>query len=491
MKKLFLFINIIALLSGAISCKKDSGEMELPSIAYKALTDTTSIYYGNYKNYPKEIYKLPIGIFDASTDAFCVLEKFLTMDKFNNITGKMKPDGIADFGGENFQYLADNANGPYRAYLPDNEPFLKELILKSVIFLMGRSYYNLNIDDFKSGVKEPVKCIILASNIGSVTSSEDVSNFIKKSGTGVVVVETMEAGIRDMLENMNSNENYSIGILSPEQIITPREYEAIIRKKAAEEGIRGVLQIFNQEAVGLDQAIIGNSDYIDTKADSVRDDYKGPTIGISYNNIDLSLMDRYNFDMSNNALLYKVNNGKYTNIQLNSVGNYVRYHLVSLMERHRRSGSKIPISSIILSSYRYHQVKDILNKVIKELYDYNRDGIYLYRNSISPDFRFIDPVECAAIECYLKLRESGKLALRAQKTELSAFISVPSYDLPEAYLNPDGSLTDSIKLHRVPGTDDIITKIVPFAPRYVDSHTMSAIVQRVPNTYSLIRNTLF
>lgn len=489
--KIKSWILIIALSLAAISCKEDIEVVNLPEIANKALHDTTSVYYGNYEEYPDDISRLPIGIFDSSSDAFCVLEQFFTMDLFNNITGKEEPDGIADFAGENFQYLADKANGPYRLYMPDHKDIMVDLAFQNVFFLMESNFYNLYFDDFKSGVKEPVKCIVMASNLVSAVAGEDIKTFIDKTGTGVEIIDPMQSGINALFEEKNLDEDYAVGALLPENFISMPEYEKLIRKQADKVGMKGLLQIFSQEAAGLNQAIKGNVDYIDPEAVTVRENYKGPKIGPNDNDIDLILMDRYNFNMKDNALLYSAENGKYTNIQLNSIENYVKFHLVTLVERHRRSGSKIPISSIVLSSYLYNRVDSIIKNEITELYNYNRDGIYLYRNVISPDIKFIDPVQYAAKECYNLLRRSGKLALRAQRTQLSAFISVPNYNLSDQIDNPEECMTDSLKLSRKPGEEDILTKIIPFSPRYIDEAKMQLIINHLPQTYTLIRNTLY
>ena len=248
--------------------------------------------------------------------------------------------------------------------------------------------------------------------------------------------------------------------------------------------------MLNQEAVGLDAAIKGDTAYVDTSAVVARGSYEGPVSGVSYNNIDMSLFDRYGFDTRGNALLYP-GKGDISGVQLNSVENYVRFHLVSMIERHRRSGSRVPISSIILADGSYAQVRGVLEEVMDELYNYRRGGIYLYRSGISPDFRFIDPAECAAVEAYKILRNDHNLALRGDLTRLESFISLPSASLPEDVLNPDGTMKDGFKYGRQCGDEELTTKVVPFAPRYVSPEIMNYIERNNSEVYSLIRNYLY
>jgi len=64
---------------------------------------------------------LPIGVFDSGTGGLTVLEALLTLDAFNNETGKPGSDGKLDFSKEYFQYLADQANMPYGNYAAANK----------------------------------------------------------------------------------------------------------------------------------------------------------------------------------------------------------------------------------------------------------------------------------------------------------------------------------------------------------------------------------
>ncbi len=471
------------------SCRDDEGEEALLPIAQKALTDTASVYYIGADRYPQDISGLPIGVLDCSVNGFEVVERLLTLDCFDNITGKPEPDGIIDFGGENIQFLSDRANGPYGGYIEVGSlDFLKEQVLSNTIFLMSDDYFNLAGDEYRSGFKEPVKMIIVSSPVADLRVLPDINNFLEQSGTGVKAIGVVEAGIQEAVSDVDEDGNLCVGVLFAPDGVSSIEYESMIRKSVGNTG--GKVQVLNQEAVGLDAAIKGDTAYVDTTAVVARDSYAGPVAGVSYNNIDMSLFDRYGFDTQDNALLY-VRKGDLPGVQLNSVENYARFHLVSMIERHRRSGSRVPISSIILADGSYAQIRDILEEVMDELYNYRRGGIYLYRSVISPDFRFIDPAECAAAEAYKVLRNDRNLALRGELTRLESFITMPSASLPEDALNPDGTMKDDYKYGRQCGSEDLTTKVVPFAPRYVAPEIMNYIERNNSEVYSLIRNYLY
>ena len=480
-----------AVLLSVSSCGDRNRSNGLLPIAQKALGDSSSIYYADFPEYPRELSDLPIGIFDCSPDGFTVAERFLTADNFDNITGRSGSDGIADFGGEYFQILYDRANSPYGGYIDAGNPaFLKEQLIRNTLFLMSDRYYNLAVDEYQSGYKDPVKIVIVPSPVADYYALSDIQALLDRSGTGVKAVGVIESSIREALKGVDEDGNFCVGVLYSPEGVTSREYEAAIRKMASDSGVTGRIQVFNQEGLGIEEALAGNPAYLDTSARVSRSGYAGPVTGISYNNINASLFDRYGFDTVGNALLFPAGGRNISGVQLNSVENYVRYHLVSMVERHRRSGSRVPISSIILADCGYDRLRGVMDRIMVELYNYRRGGIYLYRSSISPDFRFIDPAECAVSEAYRILREDGNLALRGTKSTLSPFITMPSSSVPADSLDSSGFFRETFLFGRVSGTEDVTTKAVPFTPRYIDAEELGEIEYN-HETFTLIRNALY
>ena len=93
--------TFVALLS-AIGCHKQELPADNPVVVTKALYDTASNFYVEFNEYPAEMRNLPIGIFDSGTGGLTVLEKLLSLDAFDNITGQDGRDSILDFAGEHF-----------------------------------------------------------------------------------------------------------------------------------------------------------------------------------------------------------------------------------------------------------------------------------------------------------------------------------------------------------------------------------------------------
>ena len=108
---------------------------------------------------------LPIGVFDSGTGGLTVLEAMLTLDAFNNVTGKPGADGKPDFDKEYFQYLADQANMPYGNYAAENKTdLLKEHVVKNMDFLYKTKYDIIKDEVSTEQQKQGVKMLVLACN---------------------------------------------------------------------------------------------------------------------------------------------------------------------------------------------------------------------------------------------------------------------------------------------------------------------------------------
>ena len=197
-------------------------------------------------------------------------------------------------------------------------------------------------------------------------------------------------------------------------------------------------------------------------------------------------MRLYNFSFENNALLVSTKEGKITEIQLNSAANYARFHLVNLLEKHRQSGSTVPMQYIILGCTHYPFLLDTLQTALQELRDYTVNGRAIYRELISDSLTFIDPAVFTAIECYNTLRADNNLALRTKEGKVDAYISVPAYGLSADKLDSNGNLSYDYKYGREAGTEELSTVFVPLTGRYLTKENMERLQTLVPNSYRKI-----
>lgn len=482
----------------SVSCFQEQQEKPVLPIVEKALADSGSVWFldsGRISSLD-DVSKLPVGMFCADPDCFAVIEKFLSADYFDNITGAEVPDGLPDFAGETFTCLLDYADGPYGDYVRDSSrvQLLRTVAVQNALMLLGKDYYIIGTDELATGIKEPVKVLLSLSDEVGECGFGDIEDILAADGLQVCALSLIHSGVDAAVGKMSSGKDCAVGVMSSTGIAESGVYERIIREMAEETGIRNsVIQIFHQDCRGLAEAVRGQDGYVCASPSAMPDSvYKGPVIGEGEGDIDLNMMDRYSFCTDGNALSCRHHKGKYSSIHLNSPGNYARFHLVSLIEKHRRSGSRVPMETVILGDKCYPFLIDTLKAVVRELYDYKRDGEYPYRTSISPELEFIDPTECLVRNCYRLLRKDGNLALNTGKSELSTFITIPSPSLPVRCLDSTGTVfTDGYKFSRSIDSETLTVKMVPFAPRYLDAETFFTMEALFPESVKLIKKKLY
>jgi glutamate racemase len=460
------------------SCRTTRGEASVTHLipaAQKAIYDSSSVYYADFKSYPEDKTDLPIGVFDSGTGGLTVLEAMLSLDRFNNNTGETGSDGIPDFKGEKFIYLGDQANMPYGNYAAEKRTdYLKELVINDALFL----------------TKQPHRCksVVIACNTATAYAYDDVDNMLIASGTGVKVTGVINAASIAAVNIIKERPSMAVGVMATVGTIASGGYERTLKKMASDSGFSSDLKVVNQGGLGFAESVDGEYDYIDREAKGVRDNYRGPKTGTDSLSVNPDLMDIYNFDRSGNALLVRSYNGKINEIQLNSPGNYARFHLVSLIEKFRKSGNTEKIGTIILGCTHYPYFIDTLKACLKELRNYSKDGKYPYRDIIDEKADFLDPSEYVAIEVYKQLKAEKLIHESGNNFSVEPYISVPLKSLPQQCLDKNGNLTYEYKYGREAGKDIISTGPVPFTRDNIGVANIDRIRRRLPLTFSLIKS---
>lgn len=448
-----------------LSCHRITTNKKLIPISEKSLNDSTSIFYTDFDSYKTlSLDTLPIGIYSSDLEGFYLLDKLLLADNVNNISGENKPDQIRDFAGENVQLVVDMANSPYNYYLTENnKDYLRELIVKNVLFLLGDKYYIRSSDKVPYGIKNRCKIIILGSGFTEYLSSRDINDLLSQSNSGVKFVGVVESTMKSIFqpfEEQHVKDSISVGVLTTSELSTHDVYGNSIRSYQKSLPYKTFIKILTQNCSGLSEALSGNINFVDSTIHTPRESYMGPAIGEGDLDIKLSLLNLYNFDFSNNHILFAKNDDKYTVLQLNSPENYVRFYLVNLFEQLRKSKEQVPLTSIVLAGAQYPLFIDLLNQVVKEISEYQKNGRRIYSHLISPYFKFVDPFMCCANECYNILREDDLLALRTSRGKIDYFKSVPNFTVDTENLNDRGDLSYKFKYLRPHGLEDETTVFV-------------------------------
>jgi len=425
------------------------------------------------KNYKKT--SLPIGVFDSGTGGLTVLEALLTLDAFNNETGKPGPDGKLDFSKEYFQYLADQANMPYGNYAAANKTdLLKEHIQKNMQFFLK-----------EAPTKPPVKMIVLACNTATAYALSDIKNQFEQQSISVPVIGVIDAGSKAALAFQQKNGDGTIGVFATAGTVASNGYPRTLQTMAKEKGMQ-TLSVISQGGFGLAESIDRDwSYYVDTLT-KARNEYKGPSLKNSTYTIDTSLLSAYRFDASGNKLLCEYDDkGSCLDMQLNDPSNYVRYHLVSLLEKMIADKITKPMNTLILGCTHYPYLKDTIASVLNELYHYKNNNEYRYRKFLVEKVELIDPSIETAKEAYLVLKNLT-LSNTATVQKNQFYITIPNTNTPKNALQPDGWFTYDYKYGRIAGENKMYVEYVPFDTKNISEASYSRFKMVLPKSYAEI-----
>ena len=389
----------------------------------------SGLFSVDFEQYRTPDENLPIGVFDSGIGGLTVLNEILTIDRFNNLTHEPGPDGQADFENESFIYLGDQANMPYGNYPSEQKTaFLKELVLKDAVFLLGNRYWASAYSPSPRRDKPPVKAIVIACNTATSYGLADIHDALKQWGIPIFTVGVVAAGADGAIESLG--EMNTPGAVAVMATVGTCQSEGYVREIIRSSNMAEVEtpEIIQQGSLGLASAIEGNPEYIVPTASATFATYRGPAVDNPDARIDLSLIQQYAFDPG--GLLGDREDP--ATWRLNSVDNYIRYDTTSLVENHKRSGSTEPITTVILGCTHFPFYQDAIEADFDRLREIQTaEGEVPYRDLIAEDVVFIDPAELTAVQLYEALAENQLLLDDEDGVPTTAdefYISVPNSD---------------------------------------------------------------
>ena len=477
------FTNIIILLFLVVQASGQRIE--------NAMQKRQQFYHIDFKDYPVLDKTLPVGVFDSGTGGLTVLNAIVNFDKFQNQTNKNTPDGQPDFAKEKFVYLADQANMPYGNYAAAGKTdLLQEHVLKDVQFLLGNKYYQDGQAANYRTDKQPVKVLVIACNTATAYGQTKIEEFLKTVGLPIKVIGVIDAGSRGALQTFKKDESGSIGIFATAGTVSSQGYDRAIRRFQVEMGYTGQIQLFGQGGIGLAEAIDEDPNYINRTTKAPRDNYRGPNISGSNPLIERQLLKIYNFDFEAQRMLCdaaKVDDC--SQLQINSAENYVRYHLVTLLEKMRLTPNALPLKTLILGCTHYPYMTEPIEKVLAELRNYQEMGQFRYKNLLAEKITLIDPAINTARELYDYLYISRAFNPSANMATQSEFyISVPNVLNPNVKTETDGRFTYDYKYGRNAHELQEYVKVVPFSNKNISTDVTDRLRKQIPNTFELIKS---
>jgi glutamate racemase len=386
--------------------------------------------------------QLPIGVFDSGIGGLTVLEAILQLDTFNNDTLKPGADGKPDFAGEKFIYFGDQANMPYGNYPSKGQTeFLRELAIKDAIFLLGTRWRGGATGEVHFG-KPPVKAIVIACNTATAYALDDIRTALRTWKLDIPVIGVVEAGARDVASILpDDGKAHGVAVLATVGTCDSKAYPRAIAQATGRAG-KSAPSVVQQGSIGLAGAIEGNQAFV-TPSKSRPFNYQGPAP-------DAKLWNAYQF--APEGLLGQ---------EINSVANYVRYDVTTLLEtRCREQGPAI--DTVVLGCTHFPLVKNEMTEAFRRAREFtSADGSHPYAAVVAEHVSFIDPAEATARELFVELaRARLRNKTSAQNPSSEFFFSVPNPSAPTVKLAADGSLDGDYKTSRLTGRFEVEDTVV-------------------------------
>jgi len=495
MKYLNVIIATVVLL--VVSCKQYPKEKEQvqktaveTDIVNTIINDNESFYHIDFTTYPETDTSLPIGVFDSGTGGLTVLKAIVNYDQNQNSTYQLGSDGVLDFNNESFIYLGDQANMPYGNYSKENKvDLLKEHIIKDAQFLMSNKYYADVNDTSVNTDKKPVKALVIACNTATAYGKDHIENFIKKANSNIKVIGVIDAGVRGVLETMKKDEDGIIGVLATAGTVASKGYRNTILKFKDQLGYQGNIEVFSQGGIGIAEAVDEDVNYFDKNLKKPREYYKGPGLEGDVK-IDKTLFDIYNFNYDNSKMLCDMEKADDCSIlQINDAENYVRYHIVTLLENIRKSNTTNQLKSIILGCTHYPYLIDEINLILNELYNYkSKNGDYLYRKFMVEKIKLVDPAVNTAKELYDYLNKKELFNPNGNMKDSEFYISVANKANKNNIINEEGRFPYNYKYGRDVGEIQEYVKVVPFSRANISADILTRFQKQIPYVYQLMQN---
>lgn len=201
------------------------------------VSDTSDVGYKTVSGYDDRDISGTIAIVGPLAETALIAEDMMNADRFDNVDGKLLPDGLPDFSGEMISPLFDLADEPYSGYMEKmNEDFIRELNVKLAVASVSGTCSSSPFDHSLSGVKSPAKVIVFSSTYSSAFGYRDVQEIFAAHKKDIALIAPVQSVAGHLLEKYPDLS--VVGVWADIEVVASGAYGTVFSEKSRELDIK-------------------------------------------------------------------------------------------------------------------------------------------------------------------------------------------------------------------------------------------------------------
>lgn len=134
----------------------------------------------------------------------------------------------------------------------------------------------------------------------------------------------------------------------------------------------------------------------------------------------------------------------------------------------------------------YPYLIEEINEVLDGLYNYQKDGNYIYRDFMVEDVAIVNPAVNVADELYVYMKAKNLFNPSGDMQNSEFYISVPNSENDDVKLDDKGRFPYDYKYGRTEGNIQEYVKVVPFSKNNISEETLERFEKSIPETFKLV-----
>ena len=163
--------------------------------------------------------------------------RFVKGDDFDNIDGRLAPDGLPDFAGERIDVITDMANLPYEAFLGGREDSLRTVTVRNFISALDTTLSIGAFDNERLERKENAKIVVFTSPISAAYGAFDVDTLVRSAGKAVPVIFPARMLLGRQLDR--NIPHLHVAVITDSLTAASGVYPSVFDELAAQRGLLG------------------------------------------------------------------------------------------------------------------------------------------------------------------------------------------------------------------------------------------------------------